>query len=135
MGKEMTKYEKASIFGMIGGIMMLIAGVTGAATWTQIGNIVADAGFGSLGLVFKILAMMGALGGLLVLVGALLLRKKDKAKVGRALITIGAGFGLIGLILLIILSLLGGDMLFFMGFGIGIVGLILSIVARQMSKD
>ena len=136
MGKRMTKYEKASVIGMIGGLLMLVAGVTGAAAWNDLGLTVAIhiSNSEAIMLIFKILAILGALGGLLVIAGALVLKKRDNAGRGRLLITIGAGFGLIGLIIFILVSILGGDILFFTGLGLGIAGLILSIMARQMSK-
>ena len=132
---EMTNNQKAAVIAIVGGIMMLIAGVTGAAAWERIGEIVQDAMENdSLNIVFQILAILGGLGGLLVILGGLLfLKEGGSAKVGKLLITIGAGFGLIGLIIFIILAIMGDDpgTTLLGALSIGFIGLILSIVARM----
>jgi len=133
---EMSNNEKAGLIALVGGILMLLAGVTGAAAWVTIGEIVEEMmGNDSLTIVFQILAILGGLGGLLVILGGLLFWKKGSgsAKVGKLLITIGAGFGLIGLIIFIILALMGDDpgTALFGALTIGFIGLILSIIARM----
>ena len=138
MGKQLNTREKAAIFGIIGGLLMLIVGVTGAATWQTIGELVESfIGNDSLNIVFQILVLIGGLGGLIVILGGLLLwSKKDNVKFGKLLITLGAGFGLIGLIILVVLTVLGdnsGSELYGV-LGIGFIGLIFSIVARQKAE-
>ena len=130
----MTNNEKAGIIAMVGGVLMLVAGVTGAAAWENIGELAQGiVGNDSLNLVFQVLVILGGLGGLIVILGGLLFRKKDKVKFGKALITIGAGFGLIGLVIFMILALMGEEMVATLvgALGIGFIGLILSIVARK----
>ncbi len=133
--KKLKNNEQAMIFAIIGGILMLIAGVTGAAAWDSIGSAVAEISDSeSLQMVFAVLVLLGSLGGLLVIFGSLLFKKKDKIKLGKLLITIGAGFGLFGLIILVVLSVMDGDYLFLTGVGVGFIGLVLSIMARQKVK-
>lgn len=136
MGKKgMTENEKASIIAIIGGVLMLIAGVTGAAAWQTISDIAIElTGIEILGLVFGILVLLGSLGGLLVIVGGVLIRNKKRVGPGKGLITVGAGFGLIGLIIFIILTIVEGEIPFLTGLSIGFVGLILSISARQKAQ-
>ena len=134
MAKKMTNNEKAGIIAMVGGVLMLVAGVTGAAAWENIGELAQGiVGNDSLNLVFQVLVILGGLGGLIVILGGLLFRKKDKVKFGKALITIGAGFGLIGFVIFIILALMGEEMVTTLvgAMGIGFIGLVLSIAARM----
>ena len=134
MAKKMTNNEKAGIIAMVGGVLMLVAGVTGAAAWENIGELAQGiVGNDSLNLVFQVLVILGGLGGLIVILGGLLFRKKDKVKFGKALIAIGAGFGLIGFVIFIILALMGEEMVTTLvgAMGIGFIGLVLSIAARM----
>jgi len=107
MGKKMTNNEQAGLIAIIGGILMLLAGVTGAATWTALGDLVEGImGNDSLNLVFQILALLGSLGGAIVMLGGLMIhgkyfkkmKKDSRVKGGKLFITIGAGMGIIGLI-------------------------------------
>ena len=144
MTKELTNNEKAGYIGIVGGVLMLLAGVTGAAAWTALGELTTQIiGNDSLNLVFQILALVGSLGGIVVILGGLMITgkimkaKKDKAvSSGKLLITLGAGFGLIGLIIFIILALLGDNpgIAIFTALGIGMIGLIMSIIARQKAQ-
>jgi len=138
MGKQMTNREKAAIYAIIGGILMLIVGVTGAGAWQTIGELVESfIENDSLNIVFQVLVLIGGLGGLIVILGGLLIKsKKDNVKFGKLLITLGAGFGLIGLIILVVLTVLGdnpGSELYGV-LGIGFIGLIFSIAARQKAE-
>ena len=133
MGKKLlSNNEKAMFLALFGGVLMLIAGVSGAAAWNAIGDAVAElTDSDEIALAFAVMVLLGSLGGILVIIGALQFKKRKKVKAGKLLITIGAGFGLIGLIILVILSLVNGDFLFFAGIGIGLLGLILTIMARK----
>lgn len=144
MARKMTNNEQAGLIAIIGGILMLLAGVTGAATWTALGDLTEQIiGNDSLNLVFQILALLGSLGGLLVMLGGLMIHgkyikmKKDKrVKFGKLLITIGAGMGVIGLIIFLVLALLGsnpaGNILG--AVGLGFIGLVMTIIARMKAK-
>jgi hypothetical protein len=128
--------KTAGMLAILGGLFMLIAGLTGAATWQHLGDLAIDiTGIDALGIVFQILVVMGSLGGLLVILGGLLLRA-DKVGGGKALITIGAGMGIIGLLIFLIVTLLGDDPggSLIGAMGIGFVGLILTIVARMKAQ-
>lgn len=130
--------KTAGMLAIIGGVFMLIAGVTGAAAWQRLGDMVESfTDIGALVIVFQILVVMGSLGGLLVILGGLLLRA-DKVGGGKALIAIGAGMGLIGLLIFLLVTLLdnsgnpAGSLIGAMG--IGFVGLILTIIARMKAQ-
>ena len=140
--KLMSKADQAAYIGFIAGIFMIVAGVTGAAIWRNIGTIIVDfTGIEALGLTFQILAALGSLGGLLVIIGAcwiggrkFKLFKKRNKKAGSILITVGAGFGLLGLIIFAILAILSPEKYLAGAAGIGFIGLVLSIIARQKIK-
>jgi len=132
--------ETAGLIGIIGGVLMLIGGVTGAANWAKLGEIaIAVTGQEYLAIVFQILVLIGSLGGLIVIIGGLLIHEKimkgdQKTRVttGIILITIGAGFGLIGLIIFLVVTFMDKNPFinFLAGFGLGFIGLLMTIVAR-----
>jgi len=141
MSENPKENETAGLMGIIGGVLMLVAGVTGAATWAKLGDIAIEVtGLGSLGIVFQILVLVGSLGGLVVILGGLMLYgkikkgdQKTRVITAKILITIGAGFGLIGLIIFLVVTFIGKDpaINFIAGIGLGFIGLLMSIVARQ----
>lgn len=140
----MNTNEKAGMYAIVGGILMLIAGVTGAATWNTIGDFLVDfTGQEPLREVFKVLALIGSLGGLIVILGGIIIagrmiaNKHKRVPVGKLLITIGAGFGLIGLLIFLAVTMLGENWLgnLLAAISIGFIGLVLSIVARQKARD
>jgi hypothetical protein len=143
MSRRRSQNEKCGIIGMVGGIFMIIAGVTGAATWRNIGELAAQiTGTAALGSVFQVLVALGGLGGILVIFGAIFIgwpiiriKTRDRLKFGKLMITIGAGFGLLGLLIFLLLTMLGDDPFgnFLAAMGIGFIGLVCSIYARQKS--
>ena len=145
MGRRgLSNNEKAAWIGIAGGILMIIAGVTGAATWGNIGDQAVEiTGNQDLGLAFQILVVLGSMGGFLVIGGSLFIgwkitkmKKKTRTKLGKFMVTIGAGFGLFGLLIYFFLLLFGEDPLgnFLGAMGIGFIGLILTIMARTRVK-
>lgn len=141
--KRHSQNEKAGIVGLIGGVLMMVAGVTGAATWKNIGEQVIEiTGIEAFGQIFQILVLLGSLGGLLVILGSVFIgwnilniKTASRVKGGKFMITIGAGFGIIGLLIFLFLTMMGDDPLgnFLGAIGIGFIGLVCSIYARQKS--
>lgn len=132
-----SQNEKCGIVGIIGGILMAIGGVTGAATWQKIGDLAIEiTGMDFLGPLFQVLVALGALGGLLVILGAAIIGWTRHVKGGKLLIAVGAGFGLLGLLVFVLFTLLGDDPFssFLGALSIGFVGLICSIYARQKAR-
>ena len=142
--KKMSNNEQAGLIAIIGGIFMLLAGITGAATWAALGDLAEQiTGNSSLNIVFQILALVGSLGGLVIILGGLMIHgkyikmKKDKrVKFGKFFMTIGAGMGVIGLIIFLVLAIFSDDPAgnIFGAVGLGLIGLILTIIARQKAK-
>jgi hypothetical protein len=134
--KNMTKNNKtAMIVAIIAGIFLLIAGVSGLATWETIKTFVVENLTDSfiVQVIFSILLFIASLGGLSVIIGGILIGK-DKVRTGKFMITLGAGIGLIGLIISIIIAYMENSIVIGSFFSVGFIGLILSIVARLMVK-
>ena len=142
-GKRHSQNEKAGIVGLIGGILMMVGGVTGAATWSSIGEQAIEiTHIEALGQIFQVLVLLGSLGGLLVILGSLFIgwnvlniKTTTRVKAGKFMIAIGAGFGIIGLLIFLLLTMMGNDPFgnFLGAIGIGFIGLVCSIYARQKS--
>lgn len=129
----------AAVAAMIGGLLMLYAQVTGAAAWRQIGDILIElTGNRILAIFFLVLVYIAALGGLLVILGGILviLKKDFSVFLGKLLIAIGAGFGFISLLMILVKHIRSQEpwINIFSVVGIGFVGLILSLVARMKAQ-
>lgn len=113
---------------------MLLVGASGAAAWEQVVDFLQNRlGTDAVVHIFAyILILIASLGGLAVIVGSALFLTKH-VRAGRLLIALGAGFGLIGLIMLVFVRL-EHEELSIAGIGLGTVGLVLSIIARLKSK-
>lgn len=126
----------AMYLAIVAGILLLSIGVTGAATWETIRNFVVTflGGNWAIILLFQVLILIASLGGVAVICGGILIGA-GRTSIGKLLIGLGVGTGLIGLILTIVLpSLQQGDMKLALGTSSGIAGIILSILARMMAK-
>jgi len=123
------------VIAIIAGLLLLIAGISGAATWEAIKNFVTSQFPGNeiLEIVFVILIFIASLGGIAVIIGGLIIGKK-KIRTGRLFILLGAGMGIIGLIFSIIVAYTEGSLTLGSFLSIGMIGVILSIVARYIAK-
>jgi len=130
-----SKNSKAMGIAIVAGILLLIAGVSGFATWETIKDFVTTNIMDNsiIQIVFAIIIFIASLGSIAVIAGGLLIGK-NKVVPGKLLITLGAGLGLIGLIFSIIVALAERNLTLGSFFSIGIIGLILSIVARAIAK-
>ena len=87
-------------------------------------------------IIFWILILIAALGGIAVMIGGLLLYK-ERIITGKVLITLGAGIGIIGLIIGIVTAINQGETVAFFAWittSFSGIGIILSIIARFMAK-
>jgi hypothetical protein len=129
--------KNSKVFGIavVAGILLLIAGVSGLATWETIKEFVTEYVIdnGIVQVIFAILIFIASLGGISVIIGGFLIWK-EKIGLGKFLISLGAGLGLIGLIFSIIVGIIEGSFVIGSFFSIGGIGLILSIIARLMVK-
>lgn len=130
-----SKNKQAMVIAIIAGIFLLIAGVSGLATWETIKDFVTKNIIDNfiVQIVFAVLIFIASLGGISVIFGGLLIGKNNVG-IGKFLITLGAGLGLIGLIFSIIVAYMEGNLTIGSFFSIGAIGLILSIIARMRAK-
>ena len=129
------KNKSAMYIAIIAGILLLMSGISGLATWEAIQEFVTNniADNAVIQIVFAVLIFIASLGGISVIIGGLLIGK-DQVGTGKFLITLGAGLGIIGLIVSIYYAYMEGTLDIWGFFSIGFIGLILSIVARMMVK-
>jgi len=130
-----SKNTTSMVLAIVAGVLFLLAGITGAAAWEAIrhfvtANIVENE---IVEFAFAILIFLASLGGVIVIAGGLLIGK-NRVGIGKFLIALGAGIGLIGLIITIIVAAMENDLTVGGFFTVGMVGLILSIVARALAK-
>jgi hypothetical protein len=130
-----SRNTQAMGIAFIAGILLIIGGISGLATWETIKDFVTThiADNSIIQIVFAILIFIASLGGLSVIAGGLLIGK-NKIGLGKFIIALGAGLGLIGLIFSLIVTYIEGNFTIGSFFSIGVIGLILSIVARKLAK-
>ena len=130
-----SKNKAAMGVAIVAGLLLLIEGISGFATWSTIQEFVEDNVTDNeiVMYIFVILIFIASLGGISVIIGGLLIGK-NKVKTGKFIIALGAGLGLIGLIVSIIIGLTEGSFTLNSLITLGAIGLILSIVARMMAE-
>ena len=130
-----SKNKAAMVVAIVAGLLLLIEGISGFASWTTIKEFVSDNVTDNeiVMYIFVILIFIASLGGISVIIGGLLIGK-NKVRTGKFIIALGAGLGLIGLIVSIIVGLTEGNLTLNTLISLGAIGLILSIVARMMAK-
>jgi hypothetical protein len=129
-GSTIAKY-----CAIVGGICLLIAGITGMAAMDTVRSVVEE----KLGIhdtnihtIFIALILIASLGGIAVIVGGFLIGG-SLVRTGKLLIALGAGIGLLGLIIAFLISYYNGNPTLRIGSGLGFTGVILSIVARILA--
>lgn len=135
-----TRNRIAGYMAIVGGILILIGGGTGMAGFLQELSDIIQEMLGSknqtVETIFWILIVIAALGGLAVIIGGLLFLK-NYVIAGKILIALGAGFGIIGLILgLISAAYQGEELKYFAWLTTSLmgIGLVLSLIARFVAK-
>ena len=86
-----SKNSKVLGIAVVAGILLLIAGVSGLATWETIKEFVTENVIdnGIVQVVFAILIFIASLGGISVIIGGFLIWK-DKIGLGKFMISLGA---------------------------------------------
>ena len=135
-----TRNKVAGTLALVGGLLILIAGGTGMAAFlSDLKDIIEDLMGSSnqtLETIFWILIFIAALGGISVMIGGLLIIK-NHVVIGKILIALGAGMGIIGLILSLITTTYrgeSGEFLTWLTTSFMGIGLILSLIARFAAK-
>ena len=130
-----SRNTQAMGIAVIAGILLIISGISGLATWETIKDFVTThiVDNSIIQVVFAILIFIASLGGIAVIIGGLLIGKNNVG-LGKFIIALGAGLGLIGLIFSLIITYMEGNFTIGSFFSLGAIGLILSIVARIIAK-
>jgi len=125
----------AVILAVVAGILLILAGGNGVATWESILNFVTThiMDNGIVQSVFVVLLFLASLGGVAVIAGGVFIGQ-EKIRTGKFLISLGTGVGLIGLLSSIVVAYVEHDLHVGSFLSVGVVGLILSIVARVIVK-
>lgn len=125
----------AMCLAIVAGVLLLGAGVTGAATWQTIRNFVVTfiGDHWALILLFQALIFIASLGGVAVICGGILVGA-GRTFVGKLFIMLGTGTGLLGLVLAVMLPWFQGSATLAIGTAAGTFGVILSIAARMIAK-
>ena len=133
---------------IIGGILMIISSVIGSITFfeTLFSLIEADVGEDVakiISLVIQILGYIAVGGGISVIIGALIVAM-DHYRLGKFLISLGAGMGLISLIIVFLTGIFEGSIVEdvegiiseIIHGSYGFLGIVLTIIARiKLKKD
>lgn len=140
-----TRNKTAAYLAIVGGILIVIAGGTGMVGFlNDLKNYLIDF-FGSsnqiVDIIFWILILIASLGGIAVMLGGYLFYK-EHIRTGKVLINLGAGFGVISLIIGLVGALSQGNEIQFFSWltssfmGIGILLAIISgFVAKSPDAD
>lgn len=120
---------------IIAGILLFLSGISGYATWNTIRHFVLQniADNTLVQIVFAILVFIASLGGIAVILGGIFIGKNN-ITTGKLFIMLGAGVGIIGLLVSLIITFMEGSLTLGSFFSIGIIGIILSIIARKKAK-
>lgn len=130
-----SKNKTAMGIAIVAGLLLFIEGITGFATWETIKQFVTNHIIDNeiVQILFVILIFIASLGGIAVIIGGILVGT-NKVKTGKFIIALGAGLGLIGLIVTIIIGITESSFTIHSLLTLGAIGLILSIVARMMAE-
>jgi hypothetical protein len=139
----MESRKIAAIFAYIGGTLLLIAGATGSTgiigtiieyLIENLGGVTADL----LSLILQALNFVADIGGISVIIGGSFIINQ-RTRIGKFIIGIGAGMGLIGFLIILASAFLHGwvnaiNFIVIISQSIGWIGIILSIAATILAK-
>lgn len=125
----------AMVIAIVAGILLVAAGVSGVAKWEAIKMFVTTHILDDIAvqIFFAMLIFIASLGGISVIIGGILIGK-NRVRTGKFTISLGAGIGLIGLIVSIVMAVIENSLVIGEFMSVGGTGLILSIVARVVAK-
>ncbi len=127
--------SQAALLAAIGGVLLLIVGYSGVRSVDRIFDwLVALLGPRPFLLVLsRVFAAIASLGGVAVLLGAILILK-DKVRLGRILVVIGSGAGLFTLIIFISVNLWREEFSYLLEVFPAILGVALGVAAQLRAK-
>ena len=139
----MKSRRVAAIFAYVGGTLLLIAGATGSTgiIGTIIDYLIQNLGGATadlLSLILQALTFIADLGGISVIIGGSLIINQ-RPRIGKFIIGIGAGMGIIGFLIILASAFLHGwinaiNLITTISQSLGWIGTILSITATILAK-
>lgn len=131
----------AAVLALVAGALLVLANVRGGSLLLEVGDQLARAWLppdlaGPAHLLFTALLFIAGLGGLAVLLGGALYLRRWR-RTGSLLVGLGAGVGILGLLVLAGVSLASGRAAGLLGWLLGPagVGVLLGILARRAARD
>lgn len=131
----MRRNTEAAILATIAGVLLLVAGVNGAAGVDRFFELL-ESWFGSneaLRIVAYVLGAIAALGGVAVLLGAYSVGT-DHVRLGKILIALGSGAGLLTLLLFLAKNVTSEQFSYLYAVLPTLLGVVVAIVARFRAK-
>lgn len=131
----MKRNTQAAIIAAVAGVLLLVVGLNGAAGVDRIFALLEE-WFGAneaLRILAFVLGGIAALGGVAVLFGAYFVGT-DRVRVGKLLITLGSGAGVITLLVFVGRNLASEQFSYLYAVLPAILGVVLAIVARFVAK-
>ena len=139
----MVSSKLVALLAYVGGVLLLVAGATGSAgiVGTVIEYLIAHLGGATadfLSIVLQVLNFVADLGGVAVIIGGSFILTERK-QIGRFIIGLGAGMGLIGFLLILASAFLHGwvnaiAFLLTITQSVGWIGVIFAIAAILIAK-
>ena len=139
----MKSRKIAALLAYLGGTLLLIAGATGSTgiVGTIIEYLIENLGGATadlLSLILQALTFVADLGGISVIIGGSLIINQ-RPRIGKFIIGIGAGMGLVGFLIILASAFLHGwinviNFITIISQSIGWIGIILSITATILAK-
>ena len=128
----------AGAIGMVGGLLLTLSGAVGMVSTLQFIKSVLES-LNLLGsemrMLFNVLIFLAALGGITVMIGGYLIYK-DFHRIGKILVVIGCGVGLLGLLIQAFLAWINGSLSEFKTYMTSTfqgIGILLSIICVKIA--
>jgi hypothetical protein len=130
-----SRNKAAMVLALAAGALLLAAGVSGLASWEAIRDFVTAYVIDNpmVQMVFAALVFIASLGGISVMAGGVLIGRGN-ARTGKLVIGLGAGMGMIGMMVSLAVAIYTGSFSFGGFFTTVTIGVILSIGARSIAK-
>lgn len=131
----MLRNRLAVLLAYISGILMLLSGSTGVASLTRLKDLLLSVTeIPLIKIIFFVMLLLSSLGGVLVIIGGIFIAKR-KTRLGRILIWIGSGAGIVSLAIGVFTTLVNEGLNFNALFSLAPLAIILAILAQIFAKS
>lgn len=124
----------AKKLAIISGLLLLLSGGSGVATVQMLAGLLFEfvPQYKLLTFLYTVLLIFASFGGITVMIGGFLIGKQ-KVTIGRLLIQLGSGMGVIGLIFTITIAIINNSLIIGSFFSLGTLGVVLGVIAILIS--